>query len=105
MNSRYLSIFFLLTLFAMVFAAPVPLPEPESTSEDGVAEIAARDISTLEPRGGARTTWYNPGQGGGRGSCGWKNKDSEFVVALSQKDMKKSMCGKVSVSFWDKKSH
>ncbi|KAG8745858.1 hypothetical protein FRC10_006885 [Ceratobasidium sp. 414] len=103
MHARTLSsLLFLFTLLVAVLTAPVPQPEPELTSEDGELEVAARHVSTLEPRGGykGQATYYNPSVG--TGACGWRNKDSEMVVALSKSHYKGS-CGKyVTVTFGGK---
>ncbi|KAG9099023.1 hypothetical protein FS749_002311 [Ceratobasidium sp. UAMH 11750] len=96
MHARYFSsLVFLFALFITALAAPVPQPEPEPeiTIEDGELEVAARQVSTLEARAGykGRMTYYNPSVG--TGACGWKNKDSEMVLALS-KSHYKGKCGK-----------
>ncbi|KAF8606844.1 hypothetical protein BDV93DRAFT_520466 [Ceratobasidium sp. AG-I] len=92
MQARCISLFaFLFLLCTVVLGSPVPAAQPELGSEVG-SDVAARAVSDLEARANSgKATWYNPSVG--TGACGWKNKDSEKVVALGPSKYK-GKCGK-----------
>ncbi|CAE6481047.1 unnamed protein product [Rhizoctonia solani] len=89
MYSRILSFFVLCSVALLALAVPTPVALPET--EIQVEDLGARDIIEARANSG-RGTWYNPSVG--TGACGWRNKDSELVVALGpSKYNKVKKCG------------
>ncbi|CAE6448359.1 hypothetical protein ACGC1H_005527 [Rhizoctonia solani] len=91
MYSRLLSFFLLLSLVVLIFAAPTPAALPETEPLALAQDLEARSVVEARANSG-KGTWYNPSVG--TGACGWRNKDSEFVVALGPSKFKKvKKCG------------
>ncbi|CAE6458388.1 unnamed protein product [Rhizoctonia solani] len=89
MYSRILSFFVLCSVALLALAVPTPVALPET--EIQVEDLGARDVIEARANSG-RGTWYNPSVG--TGACGWRNKDSELVVALGpSKYNKVKKCG------------
>ncbi|CAE7109535.1 unnamed protein product [Rhizoctonia solani] len=91
MYPRLLSFFLLLSLVALIFAAPTPVALPETELQALADDLEARNVIEARANSG-KGTWYNPSVG--TGACGWRNKDSELVVALGpSKYNKVKKCG------------
>ncbi|KAJ1303338.1 hypothetical protein OPQ81_011534 [Rhizoctonia solani] len=90
MYTRLLCLFALFSLVALVFGAPTPVVSPETDFQVSTEDIGARSVIEARANSG-KGTWYNPSVG--IGACGWRNKDSELVVALGSSKFKKGKCG------------
>ncbi|CEL62563.1 hypothetical protein RSOLAG1IB_04919 [Rhizoctonia solani AG-1 IB] len=91
MYPRVLALFSLFSFVMFVSGAPVPEALPEAEAQVPADDLGAR--STIEARANSgKGTWYYPSAG--TGACGWRNQDSDFVVALGpSKYNKAKKCG------------
>ncbi|CAE6477881.1 unnamed protein product [Rhizoctonia solani] len=91
MYSRLLSFFALLSLLVLALGAPTPVALSETELQASAEDLDARSVIEARANSG-KGTWYNPSVG--TGACGWRNKDSELVVALGPSKFKKvKKCG------------
>ncbi|CAE6440803.1 unnamed protein product [Rhizoctonia solani] len=91
MYPRLLSFFLPLSLVVFIFAVPTPVALPETELQASAEDLEVRSVIEARANSG-RGTWYNPSVG--TGACGWRNKDSELVVALGPSKYKKvKKCG------------
>ncbi|CAE6418088.1 unnamed protein product, partial [Rhizoctonia solani] len=91
MYPRLLSFVLLLSLVVLLFAAPTPVASPETELQASTEDLEVRGIIEARANSG-KGTWYNPSVG--TGACGWRNKDSELVVAVGpSKYNKVKKCG------------
>ncbi|KAF8310642.1 hypothetical protein DL93DRAFT_2084203 [Clavulina sp. PMI_390] len=86
---------------ASVFASPVPPVVDAVPADDSLEGLSELSSSSTAYRTGGQGTYFYPGLG----ACGWYNKNSDYIVALSTKTYKKSYCGKMITIIANGKTH
>jgi len=101
MHRLFLVLALALSLFSGVFASPVPAPLDASSLEVERSSNTTELVERTSWHTNGRGTWFGPGVG----ACGWHNKASDHIVALSYKIYSKAHCGKMITIVAEGKTH
>ncbi|KAF8310644.1 hypothetical protein DL93DRAFT_2084205 [Clavulina sp. PMI_390] len=85
--------------FGVASAHPAHIPGSKPSHDEVARDVAERSTSAY--RTGGQGTYYYPGMG----ACGWHNKNTDMIVAISTPLFKGKHCGKTITITANGKTH